>query len=78
MSTLTLTATNECAGQNHFDLTVTGDVQYTTHTELGDLTKPLTEEEKDAFIKVLIRVGAIGRSRNQVRNTLANGWTVTI
>lgn len=78
MASLTFTRTWECASQNHVTINVTGDVTYTFHGDIDDLTRPVTEEEKEAFMKVLLRVAKIGRTRAQIRNALANGYTVTI
>lgn len=78
MSSFTITRTFECASQNHVTLSVTGDVQYTYHGDIDDLTAPITNEEKQAFIKVLLRIARIGRTRAQVRTALANGYTVNL
>lgn len=78
MASMTLTRTSECAAQNHITIAVTGGVAYTFHGDMDDLTSPITEGEKDAFIKVLIRFAKIGRTKAQVRNALTAGVTVTI
>ena len=78
MASITLTRTAECAAQNHMDIAVTGDVSYTFHGVLDDILAPITDAEKDAFIKVLLRIAKIGRTKAQVRNALTAGYTVTI
>lgn len=78
MASLTITRINECAAQNHVVLTVTGGVSYTYRGDMDELTAAVTEDEKEAFIKVLLRVAKIGRTRAQVRNALTNGYTITI
>lgn len=78
MAALTLTRTSECAGQTHITIAVSGDVSYTYHGNMDDITAPVTEEEKEAFIKVLLRVAKIGRTRGQIRNALTNGYTIVI
>lgn len=78
MASITLTRTFECAAQNHITLNVTGDVSYTFHGDMGDITSPISEDEKQAFIKVLLRIAKIGRTRAQVRTALTNGYTVTV
>jgi hypothetical protein len=78
MATLTITRTVECAAQNHVTLSVTGDVTHTYNGTMVDLTGPITDDEKDAFIKLLIRFAKIGRTGAQVRTALTNGVTVTI
>jgi hypothetical protein len=78
MASLTITRTTECPAQNHVTLSVTGDVTHTYRGDMDDLTSPVSEAEKDAFIKLLIRFAKIGRTRVQVRTALTNGVTVTI
>ncbi len=78
MSSLTLTRTQECAAQNHVVITVTGDVTYTYRGDMADLTGPISDAEKDAFVKLLIRFSKITRTNAQVRTALGNGATVTL
>lgn len=78
MASITLTRTFECAAQNHIGIAVTGDVSYTYHGDMADITAPITDSEKQAFIKVLLRIAKIGRTAAQVRTALTNGYTVTI
>lgn len=78
MASMTLTRTTECAAQNHVTITVTGDVSHVYRGDMVDLTAPITETEKDIFIKMIIRFAKIGRTNGQVRTALANGVTVTI
>lgn len=78
MASFTLTRTRECGSQNHVTISVTGDVTYTFDGDMADLTGPVTEDEKEAFLKVLLRVAKIGRTRTQIRNALTNGYTITI
>ena len=78
MSSITLTRTAECTSQNHVTIAVTGDVTHTFHGDMDMLTDPITDAEKDIFIKCLIRLGKIGRTRAQLRNALSNGVTVTL
>jgi hypothetical protein len=78
MAMLQLQASNFCASENHFTLTATGDVSYTTHFSVDDFLAPLTKNEKDAFLKALVRFAMIGRTSAQVKTALINGVTVTI
>jgi hypothetical protein len=78
MASLTITRTTECGAQNHVTLSVTGDVTHTYRGDMASLTEPLTDADKDVFIKVLIRFAKIGRTNAQVRTALTNGATVTI
>ena len=78
MATITLTRTSECAAQNHIVIAVTGDVAYTYHGELEDILSPISDDEKDAFVKVFLRIAKIGRTKAQVRTALGTGYVVTI
>ena len=78
MSSITITRTSECANQNHVVLEVSGDVSYTYRGDMDALTSPVTEEEKEAFIKVLMKIAKIGRTRAQIRNGLTNGYVINI
>jgi hypothetical protein len=78
MASMNLLRSWECDSQNHVTINVTGDVSHTFHGDMTDLTSPMTEGEKDAFVKGLIRFAKIGRTNAQVRTALTNGVTVTI
>jgi len=78
MSSITITRISECASQNHVVLEVSGDVSYTYRGDMDTLTAPVTEDEKEAFIKVLMKIAKIGRTRAQIRTGLTNGYTITI
>lgn len=78
MASITLTRTDECASMNHIHLEVTGDAQYSYNGTMSDIMSPISDEEKDTFIKVLLRIAKIGRTNAQVRTALTNGYTVTI
>lgn len=80
MSTLTITLDHVCPGGNHFTLgaVVNGQAKHIVQTTRDDLIEPLTEDELEAAIKVLIRLRAIGKTKLQVRNNLQTGLAVTI
>jgi hypothetical protein len=78
MASITLQASDYCAAGNHFTLTASGDVSFSTRYEVNEFTAPLTDEEKAAFLKALVRFAKIGRAVAQVKTALANGVTVTI
>ena len=78
MATLTLRASDYCGAGNHFTLTATGDVSHSCRYEANTFGDPLTEEEKDAFLKALVRFAKIGRTLTQVKTALQNGAVVTL
>lgn len=79
MASITFKKVYECAAGDHLRLTITGDVP---SQEIGiylpDLASVITEEEKQTFLKVLLRVARIGRTQVQVKTALTNGYTITI
>lgn len=79
MANLTFTKVYECAAGDHLRLAITGDVP---SQEIGiylpDLAISVSEEEKQVFLRVLLRIARIGRSQNQIKNALTNGYTITI
>lgn len=78
MSTITLTTTFECAGGDHLKIAVTGDVTGTIPLYYPEILDPVTEEDKQAFLKVLLRVAKKTRTKAQIKNALASGFTLTI
>ena len=78
MSAVTITLTAICSGGNHLTFTATGDYADTLRNELAELTEPLTDAEKAAFIKVIAKLARMGRTQNQARILLQGGVTVTV
>jgi hypothetical protein len=78
MATMQLKASSFCAADNHFTLTASGDVSFVTRYEVGEFLAPLTDDEKTAFLKALVRFAKIGRTSAQVKTALTAGVTVTI
>lgn len=79
MSTITFLKVYECAAGDHLRLQVSGDVpSQDVSVYLPDLTGAITDEEKQIFLKVLLRVARIGRSQQQVKTAVTNGYTITI
>ena len=78
MTTITLTTVFECAGGDHLRIAVTGDVKDTIRLFAPDLAGTITDEERAIFLKVLLRLAKIGRTKSQVKTALANGYTLTI
>ena len=78
MSTITLQRVVECSAQNHVTIVVTGDVTHTYRSTMEELLAPMNDEERDAFVKGIIRFAKLTRSAEQVRTALASGVAVTI
>jgi len=80
MPSITLKTTYECAGGDHLMIAVTGDVVDTIAVYAPDLTGAVSEEEQQIFLKVLLRIAKISRTKAQLKTALssAQGLTVTI
>ena len=79
MASITFKKVYECAAGDHLRLTITGDVpSQEIGVYLPDLAGAITEEEKQAFLKVLLRVARIGRTQAQIKTALTNGYTINI
>lgn len=78
MSTLTITKINTCPADNHFTLVATGDISFSAQYTVQEFLEPLTEYEKEVFLKALVRFAKIGRTAAQVKSALNNGVVVTI
>ncbi|MDV6347458.1 hypothetical protein R2083_08015 [Nitrosomonas sp. Is35] len=78
MGTLTITKTRECADGTHMTLSVTGDFTGTINIYAPDVVAPFTEDEKEAFLKGVLRLARKGRTNAQLKSALTTGLTVTI
>lgn len=78
MSAITVTLTSICSGGNHLTFAATGDATQSQVVDLSLLTEPLTDQEKEAFIKVVAKLARNGRTLVQARNLLQAGVTVTV
>ena len=78
MSTITLTTVYECAGGDHLRINVTGDVTATIPIYYPEVLEPVTDADKEIFLRVLLKIAKITRTKAQIKNGLVNGYTVTI
>lgn len=78
MSTITLLKTYECAGGDHLKITVSGDVTGTIAFHAPYLGDPVTEEDKETFLRLLLKIGKKTRTKAQLKTLLTSGWTITI
>ena len=79
MASITFKKVYECAAGDHLRLAITGDIP---SQEMGiwlpDLAEPISDHDKEVFIRVLLRIARIGRTQNQIKTALTNGYTITI
>ena len=76
MSAITVTLTGICSGGAHLTFTVSGDRSGTVPAELREMLQPITEEEAQAFVKVVTKMARAGRTNAQARTLLQNGVTM--
>jgi hypothetical protein len=78
VTTLTLTASAPCSGGEHFRLNVTGDFTRQFNLSVSDVIGPITDDQVQDAMLVLLRLYAKGKTRTQVRTGLAAGVVVTL
>ena len=78
MGTITVRKTRECADGTHISIAVTGDYNGTFNFYAPDLLEPITDDDREVFLKVLLRLCKKGKTMAQVKNALNNGITVII
>ena len=78
MSTITVTLTGICDGGSHLTFTVSGDRSATVNGMRDEMRETITEEEAQAFVKVIAKMAKAGRTVVQARNLLQAGVTVTV
>jgi len=78
MATITLTKTYECAGGDHLKISITGDATDTISVYVPDLVGNPTDEERQIFLQVLLRLARKTRTKAQLKLALQTGLVVTI
>ena len=78
MTTLTIRLTGICSGGGHLTLTISGVKSATVPVDLTEMTQPITDEDMDAFCRVIIKMARTGRTAAQTRTLLQAGVTVTV
>lgn len=79
MTTVTITATAFCPGGGHVDFSVTGDkVMNFTGVDVAPLLEPISDDEAQAFLKVICKMATKGRTLAQAKALLQAGVTITV
>lgn len=83
MATVTITNPITCAGGGHLhvEASLNGGAAQGYAFDTDEMRAPLselTEEERAAFVKVLLKIRLAGLTRAQARTVLLAGVTVTI
>lgn len=78
MASVTITLTGACSGGNHLRFTASGAASGVIDAELHELTEPVTEAERVAFVKVVAKLARSGRTLAQAKSVLQTGVTVSV
>lgn len=83
MPTITTSLDRVCpsGGHVHLKVSIDGGAQVPVTFNADDLRRPMsevTQEERDAFVAMALRLHFIGRTRNQMRTELTNGWSLVV
>jgi|GEM_PF-4335073 len=80
MTTALVTLRSICAGGNHltFGVAVDGGQELRRVLDLEHIQEPLTEEEAQAFLKIVAKMALRGRTLNQARTLLQAGVTLVV
>lgn len=75
---ITVTLVSVCAGGEHLTFEVTGGATATVKSARSEMVEPITEEEKQAFVKILAKMARAGRTNSQARAILESGVLVSV
>ena len=79
MASITFKKVYECPNGDHLRLAITGDVpSQEVGIWLPNLAEPVSEHDKEVFLRVLLRIAKIERTQAQLKTALTNGYTITI
>lgn len=78
MAAETLTLTSTCAGGEHLTFSLTGTKTGTVRGTVSEMVEPITDDDLQAFTRVIIRLARASRTQNQTRTLLQNGVTITV
>ena len=78
MTTITVTATAICSGGNHITFAITGDKSMTVNGQVEEIKSALTNDDFEAFVKVLCKLAKNGRTIAQYKTLMQAGVTITV
>lgn len=78
MTTETIQLTEICAGGGHLTFTYSGEWAGTFRTTIDAMDEALSQEDREAFFRVICWFAKNGRTRVQARNLLQAGVTITV
>lgn len=79
MASITITASDTCAGGGHVTFSITGAKSAVFKgVVVADLLGPIEDVEVEAFVKLCVRLAKVDRSVAQLKTALQNGLVVDI
>ena len=78
MSAITITLSGICSGGNHLTFKVSGARSLTVPVDLAELSEPITDEDAQAFVRVVMKMAKAGRTLGQARTLLQAGVEITV
>ena len=78
MSAITITYVSVCDGGAHVELAITGAATRTVRLGLDDLTDAITAEEVDNFVKLVLRLAKMNKTKAQLKTALQAGLVVSV
>lgn len=78
MTTVVITATAFCPGGGHVRMQLSGATDHVTMMETTTFSDPVTEDDAQAFIKIIGKMARMGRTGAQAKALLEAGVTVIV
>jgi hypothetical protein len=79
MASITITASDTCAGGGHVTFTITGAKSAVIKgVVVGDLTGPIDDSEVENFVRLCVRLAKVDRTVAQLKTALLGGLVVDI
>lgn len=78
MASLTLQLVSRCPAGGHLTFRLSGVVSQDLSLVQDEILEALNEEEKQIFIKALVKLAKVGRTNQQLLTLVQTGFTVTI
>lgn len=79
MPTYTFKRESVCSDNNHHHISITDDtIVRNVHTDTDFLRSPVTEDELEIALKVILRAGLKGLTLGQAAAKLMSGFTMVI
>lgn len=78
MAAIIITYVSVCDGGAHVELAITGAATHTVRLGLDDVTNAITAEEVDNFVKIILRLSKMNKTKAQLKTALQAGIVVSV